>query len=101
MKKYIINKKTCVLIKKSQRTLIIEDNNTFYVEKNIKSVINDSCKYYGSNYKGRIEAVGELLNTKYKNPILLNGKKGLIIFPTGSIRNNEVMFINYFIRTTC
>lgn len=95
MKKYIINKRTCILIKKDKDTLVIEDNKTFYVEKNIRSIINDSCKYYGANYKGRIEAANEFLNTKYKNPIIINANNSLILFPTSSIRNDDVMFINY------
>ena len=95
MNKYIINKNTCLLLKKDNRTLVIEDNRTFYVDKNIKSILNESCKYYGSNYRGRLDSVNEILETKYKNPVLINAKTNLILFPTESIRKNGVMFINY------
>lgn len=95
MNKYIINKNTCILLKKDKRTLVIEDNKTFFVNKSIKSILNESCKYYGSNYKGRLDSVNDILDTKYKNPILINAKTNLIFFPTESIRKSSVMFINY------
>lgn len=95
MKRYIINNSTIALIKKNSNTLIIEEKKTILSKRNIMSIINESCKFYGSDYKGRISAIREFINSKYKIPILINENNNLIFFPTESIRNENVIFINY------
>ena len=95
MKNYIINKNTCAIVKKNKNTLIIEDEKVFLVNSSILTIINNSCKYYGSDYRGSLNSVNCILRSKYKNPILINENYNLILFPTESIRNNNAMFINY------
>lgn len=95
MKKYIINEDTIALIKKNNSTLIIEDKRKLLITKKLLTILDESCKFYGSNYKGRITAISELINSKYKTPILINEISSLIFFPTGSLRNENVMYFNY------
>lgn len=72
MKDYVINQKTLAIIKENTLTRIIEVDNSLVINKNILKIIDSSCRYYGSSYKGRIEGSKNILKNKYKLPILIN-----------------------------
>ena len=59
---YYINKATCVIIPIGKNeSQVIETNNTLIVNKSVKSIIDESCKYFGSTYQGRIDGSKEVL----------------------------------------
>lgn len=93
MKDYIINQKTLAIIKENTLTRIIEVDNSLVINKNILKIIDSSCRYYGSSYKGRIEGSKNILKNKYKLPILINDN--LLFFPLNDNINNNLLFLNY------
>ena len=95
MKNYEINEETyAVISEKFGKTKIIEENNEYDVENDAYKVMDESCKYYGSSYKGRIEASKELLNCSYKLPIIVEESSVLIFFPIKSSLLDDCCWIN-------
>ena len=64
------------------------------VNKSAKSIIDESCKYFGSTYQGRIDGSKEVLKMNYKLPIVIEDFNGLIFFPTSSPRFKECIWIS-------
>ena len=84
---YEINCNTLALIPISENeTKVIENNNTFIVDKPIMEIIEDSCEYFGSSYLGRHQGTKKLIGITYKAPIIIEESKNLIYFPTSSPR---------------
>ena len=69
---YEINEDTYAVISESiGKTKIIEKDYDITIDDDAYKVMDDSCKYYGSSYVGRIEAAKSILNCSYKLPILV------------------------------
>ena len=95
MKSYEINEETYAVISQDLgKTKIIEENYEYDVEKDAYKVMDESCKYYGSSYKGRLEAAKELLDCSYKLPILVEESSVLIFFPIKSSLLDDCCWIN-------
>lgn len=73
---------------------IIEVNKHCYVQKSPKEIIDDSCKYYGSSYQGRIEGTKKLTGFRYKIPIIIEESCPTIFFPTTSPEHVHCTWIN-------
>ena len=95
MQNYLINKNTVVLFSNKENTIVIEKHKDLLIHNNIKNIINDSCKYYCSSLKGRIDGSNYLLGTNYKSPIIISEAKNIIFFPTTSYRSQDCIWINY------
>ena len=96
MQNYIINEETLVLKANNKKTEIIEKNCEFIVAQQILSIIDESCKYYGSSLKGRREGSNYLLGNNYKVPIIIDEYQELIFFPTSSYKKEDIIWINYY-----
>lgn len=95
MEKYEINSKTLALLSlEDKKTKIIEENNIYIINQNVKEVINHSCKYFGSSYIGRFEGAKALIGVNYKTPILIEESNNIIFFPTNSVRNKNCNWIS-------
>ena len=95
MNNYEINEETYAVISKNVgKTEIIEKNNDYIIDNDAYKVMDDSCKYYGSSYKGRLEAAKVLLNCSYKLPILVEESSVLIFFPIKSSLLDDCCWIN-------
>lgn len=94
---YIINKNTLLIRTNINKTgiIILDDKKTIIIDNNLQKFINDSCKYYGNSYKGKLESSKLYLNKSIKLPIVINEISELIIFPTSSIRNSNCIWIVY------
>ena len=96
MKYYEINEETlAVLPVDYEKTKIIEKNREYLVEKSAYSIMDESCIFYGSTYKGRLSAAKSILNCAYKLPILVEETKKIIFFPTKSSLENDCCWINF------
>lgn len=95
MDKYIINNNTLAIYEKNNETIIIENYVTYHISKKALEVVNESCKYYGSSLKGRVESTNYLLGIVYKAPIIISEKLNIIFFPTLSINNVNSIWFNY------
>ena len=95
MNNYEINEDTYAIISEEiGKTKIIEKDNEYTINEDAYKVMDESCKYYGSSYKGRIEASKELLNCSYKLPIIVEESSALIFFPIKSSLLQDCSWIN-------
>ncbi len=95
MNNYEINEDTyVVLAEEIGKTKIIEKDNEYTINEDAYKVMDESCKYYGSSYKGRIEASKKLLDCSYKLPIIVEESSALIFFPIKSSLLQDCCWIN-------
>ena len=95
MNNYEINEETYAVISKDiGKTEIIEKENDYTINNDAYKVMDESCKYYGSSYKGRLEAAKVLLDCSYKLPILVEESSVLIFFPIKSSLLDDCCWIN-------
>ncbi len=95
MNSYEINEDTyAVFSEEIGKTRIIEKENEYIIDEDAYKVMDESCKYYGSSYKGRIEASKKLLNCSYKLPIIIEESSALIFFPIKSSLLQDCCWIN-------
>ena len=95
MNNYEINEDTYAIISDDiGKTKIIEKENDYIINNDAYKVMDESCKYYGSSYKGRLEAAKILLNCSYKLPILVEESSVLIFFPIKSSLLDDCCWIN-------
>ena len=96
MKEYEINEETMAIIPLGYyQTLVKEVNNEYIVDKKAYEIMEDSCEYYGSTYKGRLTAAKKILNSSYKIPIIIEESENIIFFPTKSSLLEDCCWINY------
>lgn len=96
MKEYEINEETMAIIPLGYyQTLVKEVNNEYVVDKRAYEIMEDSCEYYGSTYKGRLAAAKKILNSSYKIPIIIEESENIIFFPTKSSLLEDCCWINY------
>ena len=87
MKDYEINKETLAVIScGKERAKIIEENREFIINLPAIKIIDDSCKFFGSSYEGRLNGTKSILGISHKAPIIIEESKGIIFFPTNSPR---------------
>ncbi|MGM9849866.1 MAG: competence protein ComK [Bacilli bacterium] len=92
---YYINRGTCAIIPIDKDVSeVIELDCTYTVNKSSKDIIDESCKYYGCSYHGRLEGTKRVLNMNYKLPIMVEDYNNLIFFPTSSPRFGECIWIS-------
>lgn len=95
MNNYEISSKTMAIIPIAiDKCKIIEEENSYIINKNPTSIIEHSCKYYGSTYKGRKEGTKELIGINYKIPVIIESSRNIIFFPTTSVNQNSCCWIS-------
>ncbi len=96
MEKYEINASTIAILSiDDYKSKIIEEDNSFIVERTTPKIIDDSCRYFGSSYLGRFEGSKNFLGgTIYKCPIIIEETHATIFFPTGSARSTKCSWIS-------
>ena len=92
---YEINEETlAVLPLEYNKTRVIELNNEYIINKRAYEIMDESCQYYGSTYKGRLQAAKKMLDCAYKLPILIEETQNIIFFPTKSSLEDDCCWIN-------
>ena len=94
MKDYEINEKTLAIIPFEDRAKVFEENESFIVEKSVRSIMEESCEYFGSTLDGRQKGTTSLLGITHKTPIIVEETKEIIFFPTSSPRSNKCSWIS-------
>lgn len=95
MELYEINSKTLAVIPINKyQSKIIEEEETYIIEKNPISIIDHSCRYFGSSYIGRHEGTKSMIGINYKSPILIEESSNIIFFPTCSTRLDNCYWIS-------
>lgn len=93
MKYEISNGTLAIVPNEDDNSLIYEDNERFIVEESPFKIMEDSCKYFGSTYKGRKDSAKEILGAEYKIPVVIEDSTNLIIFPTTSPQAEDCAWI--------
>lgn len=92
---YYINKSTCAIVPiEKEISKVIELEDSYIVKKSVNSIIDESCKYFGSSYKGRCEGSKSILKMNYKLPIVIDDFNNIIFFPTSSPRFGQCIWIS-------
>lgn len=92
---YYINRATCAIIPiEKDVSQIYEINDSYIVEKSVKKIVEESCRYYGCTYKGRVDGSKKILNMTYKLPIVIEEFHNLVFFPTSSPRFGSCIWLS-------
>lgn len=63
---------------------ILEENAEYVTTQRPRSIIDKSCRYFGSSLRGRQEGTRELTGITHKPPIAIDPNTGIYMFPTSS-----------------
>lgn len=95
LENYEINNGTLAIIPINEnQSQVYEFNNKYIVNSDVKTIINNSCKYFGSSFIGRYEGSKTLLGMNYKLPIIIEETQEIIFFPTSSPRFDKCSWIS-------
>ena len=93
--KYEVSKGTLAIVPNEDLTsLVYEDEDRYIVDQTPFSIMEESCKYFGSTYDGRKNGARDLLGAEYKVPIVVEDSSNLIIFPTTSPSAEDCCWIS-------
>ena len=93
--KYEINRGTLAIVpQENERSLVYEDNESYVIDQSPFSIIEESCKYFGSTYEGRKNGARNILGAEYKVPIVIEDSNNLIVFPTTSPQSDDCVWIS-------
>ncbi|MBQ6538660.1 MAG: competence protein ComK [Bacilli bacterium] len=92
---YEISQGTLAIIpNEDQNSLVYEDEERFIVEETPFKIMEESCKYFGSTYKGRKDSAKKILGAEYKVPIIIEDYNNVIVFPTTSPTADDCAWIS-------
>lgn len=92
---YEINRETLIIIQKeTDECEVVEKSNTFTFNENPKKIINNSCRYFGSSYEGRLSGTKKIMGINYKAPIIIEESDDIVFFPTASPRINKCHWVS-------
>lgn len=92
---YEINSSTLAIISIDDYCCkVLEEEKEYTINKPAYEVIDDSCKYFGSSYRGRYEGTKNLIGMNYKLPIIIEESRNIIFFPTSSPKLNDCFWIS-------
>lgn len=94
MGEYEINSNTLMIIPVDKKiSKAIEYSEEFLIKKSTMSILDDSCKFFGSSYNGRFEGTKRMIGVNYKSPIVVEESRDIIFFPTSSPRFDNCYWI--------
>lgn len=92
--KYEINEGTLAIMPMdSERSKVLEDEIQYVIEESPFQIMDESCKYFGSSYKGRKEGSKSILGDGYKIPILVEDGENIVFFPTVSPGDKDCVWL--------
>jgi competence protein ComK len=74
---------------------VFETEEVFYVLLKPMEIIERSCAYFGSSYKGRKEGTKRMISISHKAPIAISATNQIFVFPTTSSKKNECTWISH------
>ncbi len=94
--KYEINDETLAIMSfDDEKTRVIEVEDDYIVNDVPYSIMENSCRYFGSSFEGRVLGSKSMLGSIYKTPIIVEETRDLIFFPTEAINSSSVSWISY------
>ncbi len=95
MSKYEINNNTLAVVGINDfKSMAIESDNNYIINDNSYQIMEDSCNYFGSTFKGRIDGTKKMMNINYKVPIIVEESNDIIFFPLSEIDNSNCVWIS-------
>lgn len=94
---YEINKETLAIIPiEETKSKVVELNSEYIVNTTPYKIMENSCMYFGSSIKGRLDGSKGILGSVYKPPILVEESRNIVFFPTMSpqLANNCWISLN-------
>ena len=93
---YEINDETLAVMSFDEdKARIIESDDDYVVNEIPYSIMENSCKYFGSSFEGRVLGSKDILGSIYKTPIIVEESKDLIFFSTEALSSPSVAWISY------
>ena len=77
------------------QTLVIKEHSESILDGHPIKLIEESCLYFGSSMRGRIEAARHILGPNRKTPVLVDWQAQTIFFPTTAKEKAECIWINF------
>ena len=94
MKYEISNGTLAIVPNDGNSSVVYEDEERYIIEDLPFKIMEDSCKYFGSTYKGRKDGAKEILGAEYKVPIVIDNSNDLIVFPTTSPLAEDCIWVS-------
>ena len=95
MNEYEINDETLAIMPDNVwNSIVVEDQASYEISKKTLDIVDYSCKYFGSSYDGRKSGAKTILNSGYKLPILVEGTRNIVFFPTISPLDADCCWIS-------
>lgn len=94
MKYEVSNGTLAIVPNERESSLVYEDDERYIVEQTPFKIMEESCKYFGSTYKGRKDSARDILGAEYKVPIIVEDTNNLIVFPTTSPIADDCVWIS-------
>jgi competence protein ComK len=94
MENYIIDEENLAIIGEKDKSIVYSGEEKYVVNMLSTDIIKNSCIYYGSSLKGRIDGTKEMLGITYKAPIIISEGKRIVMFPTNSYKVENCTWIN-------
>lgn len=92
--KYEVSNGTLAIVPNEENSsLVYEDEDRYIVEQTPFKIMEESCKYFGSTYRGRKDSARDILGAEYKVPIIVEDTNNLIVFPTTSPIADDCVWI--------
>lgn len=100
VKDYDVNSETMALLPHYDRyanlkTIVLEEYSHFIVPVAPKRIIDESCRYYGASYEGRLEGIKRLMGITKKAPIAISAELGIFFFPLESPKNDTCVWLSH------
>ena len=93
--KYEVSRGTLAIVpNEAESSLVYEDEDRYIIDQTPFSIMEESCKYFGSTYEGRKNGAKDILGAEYKVPIIVEDSNNLIVFPTTSPRADNCAWIS-------
>ena len=92
---YEIDLSTLIVIGLDDDTSKIVTVGERIVKESARKIIDESCKYFGSNLIEKINNTKRLVNLSSKSPIMIEDTKNIIFFPLRSTREKNNIWISF------
>ena len=93
---YEIDMSTLMLIGQDDGTTkVVTKAKDYIISDNAKSIIEHSCKYFGSSLDERVKMTNRLVNMTSKTPIIIEESRNIIFFPLRSVREKNNIWISF------
>lgn len=76
-------------------TIVMEETGAFIVPLSPKKLIDESCRYYGSSYEGRLEGIKQAMGIMKKAPIAISVELAIFFFPHESPSNHSCVWLSH------